>query len=62
MDNIELCCEHAKEVDCVKWNPFNKVVQCHSCGHVYLPVTKEVWNEKIGKSEEYGQVEIIESR
>jgi hypothetical protein len=19
------------------WNEFNKVVQCHNCGHVYVP-------------------------
>ncbi len=21
----------------VFWNPFNMVVQCHACGHVYVP-------------------------
>ena len=21
----------------VMWNPFNKVVQCHNCGHIYVP-------------------------
>lgn len=19
------------------WNPYNKVVQCHNCGHIYKP-------------------------
>lgn len=23
--------------DPVKWNPYNRVVQCHSCGKVYKP-------------------------
>jgi hypothetical protein len=21
----------------VFWNPFNKVVQCHNCGHIWTP-------------------------
>ncbi len=21
----------------VKWNPYNKVVQCHKCGKIYVP-------------------------
>ena len=21
----------------VMWNPYNKVVQCHNCGHIYVP-------------------------
>lgn len=26
----------------VCWNPFNKVVQCHSCGQLYAPKTVRV--------------------
>ncbi len=22
----------------VFWNPYNGIVQCHSCGHVYVPI------------------------
>jgi hypothetical protein len=21
----------------VKWNPYNEVIQCHMCGHIYVP-------------------------
>ena len=28
-------CEHPG--DAVMWNPWNKVVQCHRCGHIFLP-------------------------
>ena len=24
----------------VCWNPYNKVVQCHNCGHVYSPIQR----------------------
>lgn len=33
----KVCCEIAKETETIKWNPYNEVVQCHSCGHVYVP-------------------------
>lgn len=29
----------------VKWNPFNKVVQCHVCGHVFIPKVYPVVTE-----------------
>lgn len=27
-------CEHQ---EAVKWNPYNKVVQCHKCGLIFVP-------------------------
>lgn len=30
-------CQH---FDAVQWNPFNRVVQCHVCGVVYIPVDR----------------------
>jgi ribosomal protein S27E len=27
-------CEHG---DAVKWNPENRVVQCHKCGQIFIP-------------------------
>ncbi len=35
-----LCCHYRCRADVpypVMWNPFNKVVQCHNCGQVYVP-------------------------
>lgn len=33
-----MCCRDAKlDPEAVKWNPYNKVIQCHVCGHVYVP-------------------------
>lgn len=32
----------------VMWNPFNEVVQCHNCGHIYEPVNRlrnVMWDE-----------------
>lgn len=50
---MELCCSNAKHLDCVKWNPYNQVIQCHSCGHVYLPARHlpdgKPWNEDLIK-------------
>lgn len=35
--NKKLCCENAEDYPGpIAWNPFNKVVQCHSCGHIYV--------------------------
>lgn len=31
-------CSH---FEAVKWNPYNGVVQCHVCGHVYVPSEHE---------------------
>jgi hypothetical protein len=30
-----LCCKAGAEAGAIRWNPYNYVVQCHSCGHVY---------------------------
>lgn len=30
------CCGYY-DPSVVKWNPFNKVIQCHNCGHIYEP-------------------------
>lgn len=30
------CCGYA-DASAVKWNEFNKVIQCHNCGHIYSP-------------------------
>jgi hypothetical protein len=35
------CCKYRAELSNaypIFWNPFNKVVQCHNCGHQYAPV------------------------
>jgi hypothetical protein len=35
------CCKYRAELSNaypIFWNPFNKVVQCHNCGHQYEPV------------------------
>ncbi len=29
------CC--GKNAEAIHWNPYNEVVQCHHCGHVYVP-------------------------
>ena len=29
--------DKCKPNDSVMWNPYNKVVQCHKCGHIYVP-------------------------
>lgn len=29
-------CDHK---EAVKWNPYNKVVQCHKCGKIFDPLT-----------------------
>ena len=39
------CCGYSAELDNsypVFWNPHNKVVQCHSCGHTYEPCSIKV--------------------
>lgn len=32
-------CGCGADGDAVKWNPWNRVVQCHGCGLVYEPVS-----------------------
>ncbi len=32
---MEMCCDYSPKA--VFWNPYNKVVQCHNCGHVWEP-------------------------
>lgn len=29
------CCN--SDPKAIEWNPYNQVVQCHNCGHVYVP-------------------------
>ena len=29
-----------KHQEAVKWNPWNKVVQCHRCGRIFVPKEK----------------------
>ena len=34
------CCSYVCDAGSdypVMWNPYNKVVQCHNCGHIYYP-------------------------
>ena len=39
------CCDY-HDPTAVQWNPFNEVVQCHNCGHVYMPKEyKEITQE-----------------
>jgi len=33
--------------EAVKWNPYNKVVQCHKCGQVFMPKKDEKEIEEI---------------
>ena len=30
------CCGYT-DASAVKWNPFNRIVQCHNCGQTYTP-------------------------
>lgn len=42
------CC--GKDPIAVKYNPFNKVVQCHACGQVYVPVAEaDKWKARAAK-------------
>jgi uncharacterized protein with PIN domain len=34
MDKV--CCEEAIKSNSIYWNPYNEVVQCHSCGQIYI--------------------------
>ena len=34
------CCGY-DNTSAVYWNPYNKVCQCHNCGHVYTPILPE---------------------
>ena len=46
-ENIYWCSPYLVECsheDAVKWNPYNKVVQCHKCGQIFTP--KENKNDK----------------
>lgn len=47
-------CDHFEDV---YWNPYNRVVQCHHCGKVYVPVTappgepyRRAWESVYGES------------
>jgi hypothetical protein len=34
---VELPCCGYTDASAVKWNPFNRIVQCHNCGQTYTP-------------------------
>ena len=41
---------YSDERDCthpetVQWNPHNEVVQCHTCGRVYVPFTADPYSQ-----------------
>ena len=39
------CCNYSAPITIpnpVMWNEFNKVVQCHNCGHVWVPMCPEL--------------------
>lgn len=39
------CCNYSAPITLpypVMWNEFNKVVQCHNCGHVWVPKCPEL--------------------
>jgi hypothetical protein len=35
--SVELPCCGYTDASAVKWNPFNRIVQCHNCGQTYTP-------------------------
>lgn len=35
------CCGYT-DASTVKWNPFNRIVQCHNCGQTYTP-SQRTW-------------------
>ncbi len=52
--SVTPCCERpmvAKGHACVVYNEFNKVVQCHRCGHVYTPASSEEYLTHSDKDE-----------
>jgi hypothetical protein len=36
------CCGYA-DSSAIKWNPYNKVVQCHNCGQTYTTPPQRTW-------------------
>ncbi len=40
-------CGCTAEGDPIKWNPWNKVVQCHKCGAQYKLVASNNWFKRI---------------
>jgi len=36
------CCGYT-DASAVKWNPFNRVVQCHNCGQTYTHLPQRTW-------------------
>ena len=36
------CCGYT-DASAVKWNPFNRVVQCHNCGQTYTNPPQRTW-------------------
>ena len=44
------CCANGEQktaLTSVKYNPWNMVVQCHNCGHVWRPLTDEEYKEGV---------------
>jgi transposase-like protein len=39
------CCGYTN-ASVVKWNPFNRIVQCHNCGQTYTPQQMTPWSQK----------------
>lgn len=44
------CCNHE---EAVYWNPFNRVVQCHKCGQVFVPEDKTIDISKLEQNIEF---------
>jgi uncharacterized Zn finger protein len=45
------CCGYTADIKNpypVYWNEFNKVVQCHNCGHVFKPIIIENSKVEVG--------------
>lgn len=38
---MKICCELAKQINVIRWNELNAVVQCHGCGTVYKAKVKK---------------------
>jgi hypothetical protein len=59
-----LCCGYEAKTALpypVMWNPFNKVVQCHNCGHVFEPISLPTNAKPENHSGASGETRPIES-
>ncbi len=43
-------CKIAADDNPIFWNPYNKVVQCHKCGHTYIPASRVTENAEKEKA------------